>query len=52
MNEIKLFDYDKFVVKYSEENEDSLKKKKRVINKKGKMLKKKKNECERGRNRE
>ena len=29
MNEIKLFDYDKFVVKYSEENEDSLKKKKK-----------------------
>ena len=43
MNAIKLFDYDKFVVKQLEEKEDSLKKKKSVINKKGKMLKKKGN---------
>ena len=42
MNAIKLFYCGKFVVKQLEEKEESLKKK-RVINRKGKMLKKKKN---------
>ena len=42
MNAIKLSYCSKFVVKQLEEKEESLKKK-RVINRKGKMLKKKKN---------
>ena len=52
MNAIKLSYCGKFVVKQLEEKEGvtQKKKKKRVINRKGKMLKKKK-EYERGRNR-
>ena len=43
MNAIKLFDYNKFVVKQLEENEDSLKKKKRKSHKqKRKNVEKKK----------
>ena len=51
MNAIKLFDYDKFVVKQLEENEDSLKKKKKSHKQKRKNVEKKK-ECEKGINRE